>query len=131
MTLVEYAKRLGFNLNSSQIQMLNMVDKGYEEKAMITFPRITGRQMLISLIERKKGYDEGRSDAIDEFNEITDSYVIVHNNRVRKEAFDEVIKLVKDEYGCSDESVIVKDIKKLSAKYYDPFAQKVGESDGI
>jgi len=62
MTYVEFAKKLGINLTSAQIEMLNLIEEHKGERLTITFPRMAGRQMLYNLIERKKGYEQGRAD---------------------------------------------------------------------
>lgn len=62
MTHIEYAKKLGINLNSAQIEILNLIEKQGNENLIISFPRISGRQMLYNLIERKKGYEQGIAD---------------------------------------------------------------------
>lgn len=67
MTYIEYAEKLGINLTSAQIEILNLLEEHKDERVIITFPRMMGRQMLYNLIERKKGYEQGGADAIDEF----------------------------------------------------------------
>lgn len=62
MTYVEYAKKLGISLNSAQIEILNLIEEQGNENLIISFPRISGRQMLYNLIERKKGYEQGIAD---------------------------------------------------------------------
>lgn len=75
MTYVEYANKLGISLNSAQIEILNLIEEYDNENLIISFPRINGRQMLYNLIERKKGYEQGRVDAIDEaIKSIDDEY---------------------------------------------------------
>lgn len=67
MTYIEYAEKLGINLTSAQIEVLNLIEEHKDERLIINFPRMMGRQMLCNLIERKKGYEQGREDAINEF----------------------------------------------------------------
>ena len=66
MTYIEYAEKLGINLNSAQIEVLNLIEEHTDESLIITLPRINGKQMLYNLIERKKGYEQGKADAIEE-----------------------------------------------------------------
>lgn len=65
MTYVEYANKLGLNLDSAQIEILNLIEEKEDESLIISFPRISGRQMLYNLIERKKGYEQGMKDMQD------------------------------------------------------------------
>lgn len=59
MTLNEYAIKLGLSLNACQIQLLDLIEERKDETLIISFPRLNGRQLMYSLVERKKGYDEG------------------------------------------------------------------------
>lgn len=71
MTLNEYAIKLGLNLNSAQIQVLDLIDEKKDESLIISFPRLSGRQLIYNLVERKKGYDEGyQQGRADAFREI-------------------------------------------------------------
>lgn len=70
MTLNEYAIKLGLSLNACQIQLLDLIEERKDESLIISFPRLSGRQLMYNLVERKKGYDEGyqqgKADAIEE-----------------------------------------------------------------
>lgn len=59
MTYVEYANKLGLNLDSAQIEILNLIEEKEDESLIISFPRISGRQMLYNLIERKRDMSKG------------------------------------------------------------------------
>lgn len=65
MTLVEYANKLGINLNSAQIEIMNLYEKHKDESLIISLPRLSGRQLMNNLIQRKQGYDQGRRETID------------------------------------------------------------------
>lgn len=69
MTVIEYAEKLGIELTDSQKGMLNIWQESDNKSAIfiLSMPRCEGRQMIYDLIQRYRGYEQGRLDAIDEF----------------------------------------------------------------
>lgn len=66
MTILEYAKKLNIQLNSMQLELLDLWEKNRDISAVIMLPRMSGRQMIYDLITSYEGYMQGRKDAIDE-----------------------------------------------------------------
>ena len=68
MTVIEYAEKLGIELTDSQKGMLNIWQESDNKSAMfiLSMPRCEGRQMIYDLIQRYRGYEQGRADAVDE-----------------------------------------------------------------
>ena len=65
MTLVEYANKLGLKPSSVQIEFMNLYEKHKDESLILSLPRLSGRQLMNDLIQRKKGYDQGRRETLD------------------------------------------------------------------
>lgn len=66
MTIIEYAKKLNIQLNSMQLELLDLWEKNRDISAVIMLPRMSGRQMIYDLITRYEGYRQGRQDEIEE-----------------------------------------------------------------
>lgn len=65
MTVIEYAEKLGLNLTDSQKGILNIWQESdfHNENFILYAPRSQGRQLIYNLIQRYKGYQQGRADA--------------------------------------------------------------------
>ena len=54
MNIIEYANKLGYHLNSAQIEILNKIQEAKEnnQELLICFPRFCGRTMMYDIVRR-------------------------------------------------------------------------------
>lgn len=76
MNIIEYANMIGVELTSTQMNVLELWEKsGVDETTlMVTFPRMSGRNLIHSIIQQYTGYLNGVKYAANKLRDILEIY---------------------------------------------------------